>query len=90
MQALLAVKVVPKSHKNEIVGWENNELKIRLRAVPEKGEANEELIEFLSKTFGVSKSLIVISRGETSRHKKVVLSGISQDLLEGKIKLLLS
>jgi uncharacterized protein (TIGR00251 family) len=81
---ILPVKVVPRSAKNAIVGWENEELKIRLNAVPEKGEANEELIAFLSKTWKIPKSRFSIHSGATSRHKKLLIQGISSAALASK------
>ncbi len=45
----ISVKVIPKASKNEIVGWEEDILKVRLTVVPEKGKANEALIALLSK-----------------------------------------
>jgi len=77
----LAIKVTPKANRSEIVGWENDELKVRLAAVPEKGEANQELIRFLAKTLGVAKSQIDLISGDTSRHKRVLISGIDLDHL---------
>lgn len=67
----LTVKVTPKSSKTEIIGWENTILKVRLKAVPEKGEANDELIRLLSKHFKVPQSHITIIRGHKSRTKVV-------------------
>jgi uncharacterized protein len=78
---LLPVKVVPRASKNAISGWENGELKVRLNAVPEKGEANEELIACLAKTLKVPKSCISIHSGATSRHKKLLFKEISEDSL---------
>jgi uncharacterized protein (TIGR00251 family) len=46
-------------------------LKIRLKAPPVDGEANAELIRFLSKHFKIPKSRISIIRGETSKKKLV-------------------
>lgn len=77
---ILAVKILPKSHKSEIVDWEGDELKIRLKAIPEKGEANNELIVFLAKKWGVAKSRIELISGFTSRHKRLRLHGISEEL----------
>ncbi len=63
------------------MGWENEELKVRLNAVPEKGKANEELIAFLAKTWKLPKSSLSIQSGLTSRHKKVLVRGLTlQDL----------
>lgn len=82
---ILPVKVVPRASKNSITGWENDELKVRLNAVPEKGEANEELIAFLAKTWKLPKSSIGIHSGETSRHKKLLLRGMTKEALLQKI-----
>ena len=82
----LTVKVIPKSSKNAIVGWENGYLKIRLHAVPEKGEANEELIAFLSDILNIPKSRILLLRGHTGRLKQLELV----DFTEEELKVLLS
>ena len=70
----LSVKVTPKANRSEVLGWENGELRVRLAAVPEKGEANLELIRFLAKTLGIAKSHITLLSGETSRHKRLFIS----------------
>lgn len=79
---VLPIKVIPRASKNSIVGWENDELKVRLNAIPEKGEANEELIAFLSKSWKIPKSSFSIHSGETSRHKKVLIRGVTVDILQ--------
>jgi uncharacterized protein (TIGR00251 family) len=48
-----------------------NTLKIRISAAPEKGKANKELIELLSKTFDVSRSSVTIATGHTSPMKTI-------------------
>ncbi len=78
---VLPIKVIPRAAKNAIAGWENEELKVRLNAVPEKGEANEALIHFLAKTWKLSKSSFSIISGETSRHKKILIRGVTLESL---------
>lgn len=66
----IRVKVQPKSGRcayNEIL--EDGTIKIRLKAAPEKGKANEELITFLAKSCGVRKDEISIVSGQTERTK---------------------
>jgi len=54
-------------------------LKIKIAAPPVDGKANESLIEFLAKTFKISKSNIEILKGHTSKLKTIKLSGISEN-----------
>lgn len=71
----IVVKVTPNASQNQIVGWEGDTLKVRVRGVPEKGKVNEELIEFLAEEFGVPKSAIEIASGHTSRMKRLKIAG---------------
>ena len=49
----LIVKVIPRAKQTEFVGiMDDGALKIRLRAVPEDGKANEELLSFLERETG--------------------------------------
>lgn len=79
---VLKVKVIPKSSKSTIVGWESDELKIRLAAVPEKGEANSELIEFLADVLGIGKSNIQLLRGKSCRHKQLCITNVSLERMQ--------
>ena len=75
---VFSVKVRPQASKSEFKGaLEDGTLKFDLCAVPEEGEANEELIRFLAEEFGVPKKQIEILSGQTSRKKKVKISIIS-------------
>lgn len=78
---ILTVKVIPKSSRNEIIGWEENSLRIRIAAVPEKGNANEALIAFLAKTLGIGKTHITLISGTTSRQKRLRIEGVSSEIL---------
>lgn len=81
----LVVKVIPKASKSELVGWENEALKIRLKAVPEKGAANEELIRFIAKTLDLAKSQVKLVAGEKSRQKRLKISGLTLKELYQKL-----
>lgn len=75
----LRIKVIPKSGKNEIVeilkdSEGEKTIKIRIKAAPEKGRANAELINFLSKETGVPKSGIKIISGQTDHLKLVKIT----------------
>lgn len=46
-------------------------IKIRIKAVPEKGKANEELIKFLSKELSIPKDQITIISGKSTQLKLI-------------------
>ncbi len=82
---ILQIKVVPNSSKSAFDGWYGEALKIRLHAAPEKGEANEELVEFLAEKLGIAKSRIRILSGHTARIKRIEIEGVSLEQIQGII-----
>lgn len=63
------VRVTPRSVKKEIIKIRDAEYKVKVTAPPEKGRANEEVIELLSEYFDVAKSKINILGGKSARVK---------------------
>lgn len=82
----LRIKVIPRASKTEFCGITGDEVKIKLRSPPVDGKANKALIEFLSESFGISKSSIELISGETSRNKRVLLHGVSEESVLDKCK----
>ena len=75
----LRIKVIPKSSKNEVTEIMKDEtgeetIKIRIKAIPEKGKANTELIKFLSKELQVPKQNISIISGKTDQLKLIKIT----------------
>lgn len=71
---LLSVKVQPRANRDEIVGPHGDEsLKVRITAPPVDGKANQHLIRFMAKAFGVAKSRVTLLRGETGRDKQLAI-----------------
>jgi uncharacterized protein (TIGR00251 family) len=75
----LNVKVTPNAARDEITGFTEGVLNVKIAAPPEKGKANKKLIDFLSDRLGVSKSSIRLIRGQTSRRKVIAIDGLSRD-----------
>ncbi len=77
----LVIKVKPNSSKDEISIDDENNFAVKICAKPIDGEANEYLIKYLAKEFGISPSLIQLDKGATSRMKRILLN-IHHDSLE--------
>jgi hypothetical protein len=65
------VKVIPRSSKNSVEKISQGEYKVKLTAPPVDGEANKMLIKVMAEYFGVSKGLIEIIGGKSTRKKLV-------------------
>ncbi len=68
---IVKVKVKPNSKKEGIKQISEDILEVKVSVPPEKGRANQRVIELLSKFYKVPKSKIKIKKGETSRDKLV-------------------
>ena len=79
---ILNLHIQPRASRNEVCGIQDKALKIRLTSPPVDGAANKLCCEFLAKLFGVSKSSVEIISGETSRHKRVRITGADHLELE--------
>ena len=74
---LLSVRVQPGSRKAGILGVHGTQLKVAVHAPPEKGKANDALIEVLAETLGLRKKQIILQQGATNQNKVVLLMGIN-------------
>lgn len=88
--ANLAVRLTPGASADRIGGWDVDiegrpVLKVRVRARPVEGEANEALIRLLARTLGVARSAVVLQRGGQSRTKMVRIDGLSNDEMHARI-----
>lgn len=80
----LTVWVKPRSSKTRILGQHafpdgRTGLAVALAAPPVDGEANQELLSFLAKTFQLPRSKVILSSGATSREKTVLLAGLNRE-----------
>jgi hypothetical protein len=84
--AALAVRVTPRSSKNEVAEiLSDGTVKIRLTAPPVEGKANQALVEFLAEVLDVPRTRIDIVAGETGRDKLVSIVGLDADTVHNRI-----
>lgn len=88
--ARLAVKLTPGASVDRIDGWGVDAegrpvLKVRVRARPIEGEANEALVKLLARALGVPKSAVSVQRGGQSRTKIIEIMGLSEDEAKSRL-----
>ena len=79
--ARLNVKVVPGSSRNQIVGWLGDALKIKVTAPPEKGQANEAVIELLAEALDLTTNDIEVLSGHSSPSKIIAINGLDDEAI---------
>jgi len=83
--ALIAVRVTPRSSEDELLGWQDNVLRVKLRAPPVEGRANEALCRYLALLLGVAASKVEVVSGASARTKRLRVHGMT--LAEVRAKL---
>lgn len=82
---ILHVRATPNAGVDRIEGVQVRDndstvLRVRVKAVPDKGKANKAVIALLAKYFSVSKTSIILTSGETARLKTLAVTGDPADL----------
>jgi len=81
----LAIKLQPRASRERISGLHGDELKVSVTAPPVDAAANRALVEFLAKIFEVSRGQVELARGQTSRHKTILVKNVSAAEIMGKL-----
>jgi uncharacterized protein (TIGR00251 family) len=76
-EARLTVEVRPRAGRDEIVGWQDARLRVRVTAPPAGGAANEAVRALLAERLSLARSRVEIVRGQTARTKVVRILGLA-------------
>jgi uncharacterized protein (TIGR00251 family) len=71
----LSILVQPRASRDQLVGVQGEELKVRLAAPPVEGAANAACCAFFAKLCRLPRSHVTLVSGESSRHKRLLLGG---------------
>ena len=66
---LIKVKVFPNSKKEEVIKKSEDSFEVKVKAKPEKGMANKEVVKLLSIYFKIPESKIRLIKGFKERNK---------------------
>ena len=79
------LRVYPNAVRNELAGFSEGILRVKVSATPVKGKANKELIAFLAQKLGLSKGDLTILKGHTSRNKVMAVRGMTREELTRRL-----
>ena len=75
----LRLRVIPGSTRPGIVGPHGEAWKVRVAAAPERGRANEAVLDLLAEALDVPRRDMRLIAGHGTRDKIVELDGIAED-----------
>ena len=78
-KTIIAVKVLPRAAKDEIVGWLEDALKVRVQAPPQDGRANRALEALLADALSLKKNAVTVTTGRASAMKRVAIVGLTRE-----------
>ncbi|ROH90973.1 DUF167 domain-containing protein [Stagnimonas aquatica] len=81
----LPLKVAPKASRNAVTGWMGETLKLSVTVAPEKGKANQAVVDLLCEVLHLPKSAVRIVRGETSTSKLAEIDGLDAQELHRRL-----
>jgi uncharacterized protein (TIGR00251 family) len=70
-EVIIDVTARPGASRRSVLGVTADRLVIGINSRPEKGKANDELIDYLAREMRVPRSALLIVNGETSRRKTI-------------------
>jgi uncharacterized protein (TIGR00251 family) len=85
VSARITVHVQPRAGRSGTAGRHGDALKIRLKAPPVDGAANDELIRFVAETLGIPRAAVRIVAGQASRRKVLEIDGVTRETAEARL-----
>ena len=82
----MRVRVAAGARRSEIVGRHGNAWRVRVVAAPERGRANDEVLDLLAATLGLRRPQLKLVAGASSRDKLVELRGIETSVAEERLE----
>ncbi len=70
---VLLLYIQAGASKTALAGLHGGRIKVKIKAPPRDGEANEAVVEYFSEVLGVAKAKIFLVCGESSRQKDLLV-----------------
>jgi uncharacterized protein (TIGR00251 family) len=80
--ARIAITVSPGAARSELVGRHGDGWRARVAAPPERGRANDALVELFAGILGVTKARVRVVAGQAARRKVLEVEGLDRAEVE--------
>ena len=84
--ARILLHVVPRASRTQVAGLHDGRVKLQVAAPPVDGEANDAIVRWAAKCFGVTRDRVVISAGATGKRKTLEVRGVDAATVRAALK----
>lgn len=85
-ESFLQVRVKPRARRTGLLGRHAAGIKVAVRAVPERGKANREVLRLLADVLRVKLDALEVVAGAASQDKRIRVRGIGSQELHRRIE----
>jgi len=75
---IISIHLTPRAKRDAIEGLHGDALKVKIKAPPVDGKANDYLLKFLADKLSVPRAKVNLLRGATNRDKQVLVTGLNE------------
>ena len=83
--ARITVRVTPGAREDAVTGWQDDMLRVRVRAPAERGKANDRVCRLIASTIGVPPTSVSVVHGAASRDKHVEIQDVDDEEARRKL-----
>ena len=83
--ARITLLVVPGASRDQIVGVHGDALRVKVAAPPERGRANDAVVDLLAGALGVRRADVRIMAGHGSRRKSADVDGLAPPVVRERL-----
>jgi uncharacterized protein (TIGR00251 family) len=85
--ATLRLRVQPRASRDEVVGWREGSLRVRVTAAPVGGGANRAVSALVARCLGLRAAAVSVVHGERGRDKLVRIEGLTLAEVRARLSL---
>ena len=82
---VLPVKASPGARRNGLAGVHGGMLRVQVTQAPEKGKANDAVLDVVAEMLQLKRSQITLLSGATSPQKRFLVTGLSRTELAARL-----
>jgi uncharacterized protein len=87
---ILIVRAYAGARRNGVTGEHDGMLKVAVTQAPEKGKANQAIVDVLARAFSIKKVQIELTAGHTSSQKRFLLRDVTVEDIKCALQELLA